>query len=50
MPIIGFSILVQILCAVHCVRNGRSGLWLTVIIFLSLPGCLAYAIFEILPE
>src|SRR3954470_19124101 len=43
------SILVQIACAVHCVRGGRSGLWLMVIIFLSLPGCLAYFIFEILP-
>ncbi len=31
-------------------RNGRSPLWLTVIIFLSIPGCLAYAFFEILPS
>src|SRR3954468_13968556 len=43
------SILVQIACAVHCVRGGRNSLWLMVIIFLSLPGCLAYFIFEILP-
>ncbi len=50
MPFIGLSILVQILCAVHCVRNGRSPMWLTVIIFLSIPGCLAYAFFEILPQ
>lgn len=50
VPIIGLSILVQLACAVHCVRNGRNGLWLMVIIFLSLPGCLAYAIFEILPQ
>ena len=49
MPIIGLSILVQIACAVHCVRNNRNALWLMVIIFLSLPGCLAYFIFEILP-
>lgn len=49
MPLIGLSILVQILCAVHCVRNGRNSLWLTVIIFLSIPGCLAYGFFEILP-
>ena len=49
MPIIALSIFVQILCAVHCVRGGRSQLWLMVIIFLSLPGCLAYFIFEILP-
>ena len=43
------SILVQIACAVHCVRNGRNQMWLMVIIFLFLPGCLAYFIFEILP-
>ena len=49
MPIIALAILVQILCAVHCVRNNRNSLWLMVIIFLSLPGCLAYAVFEILP-
>jgi hypothetical protein len=51
MPLaILFSILVQVTCAVHCVRNGRSSLWLMVIIFLSLPGCFAYAVFEILPQ
>jgi hypothetical protein len=49
MHLIGVSILIQILCAVHCVRNGRNGMWLTVIIFLSVPGCLAYAFFEVLP-
>src|SRR4051812_23114683 len=49
MPIIGLSILIQIACAVHCVRNNRNSMWLMVIIFLSLPGCLAYSIFEILP-
>ena len=49
MPLIGLSILIQLLCAVHCVRQGRNQLWLMVIIFLSLPGCLAYFIFEILP-
>ena len=49
MPLIGISILVQILCAVHCVRNSRNSMWLMVIIFLSIPGCLAYAVFEVLP-
>lgn len=49
MPFLFASILVQIACAVHCVRGGRNSLWLMVIIFLSLPGCLAYFIFEILP-
>jgi hypothetical protein len=49
MPFLFASILIQIACAVHCVRGGRNSLWLMVIIFLSLPGCLAYFIFEILP-
>jgi len=49
MHFVALSILVQIACAVHCVRTGRSGLWLMVIIFLSIPGCIAYALFEILP-
>lgn len=50
MHLIALSVLVQIACAVHCVRNGRNGMWLMVIIFLSIPGCLAYAAFEILPQ
>jgi hypothetical protein len=49
IPIIGFSLIVQVACAVHCVRGGRNQLWLTVIILFSLPGCFAYALFEILP-
>jgi len=49
MPIIGLSLIMQIACAVHCVRHGRNGLWLMIIIFLSIPGCLAYLIFEVLP-
>lgn len=50
MHLIGISLVVQLLCAVHCVRNGRNGLWLMVILLLSIPGCLAYAWFEILPQ
>jgi len=50
MPLLALSIFVQIICAVHCVRGGRSSLWLMVIIFLSIPGCIAYFIFEIFPE
>jgi hypothetical protein len=50
MPFFGLSILVQLLCAVHCIRGGRNQMWLMAIIFLSIPGCLAYAFFEILPD
>lgn len=49
LRILAFSIVVQIFCAVHCIRHGRNSLWLSVIIFLSLPGCFAYCVFEILP-
>lgn len=49
MPLIGFAIVVQILCAVHCVRSGSNRMWLMIIIFLSLPGCFAYLVFEVLP-
>jgi hypothetical protein len=49
LPFLFASIFIQIACAVHCVRGGRNSLWLMVIIFLSLPGCFAYFIFEILP-
>ena len=41
-------ILVQILCAVHCVRTGRQN-WLMLIIFLPALGSFAYFVMEILP-
>jgi hypothetical protein len=50
MPLIGFSIVIQVLCAIHCMRSGANRTWLMIIIFLSLPGCFAYAILEILPQ
>lgn len=49
LRVLVFAFLVQIFCAVHCIRNGRNSLWLSVIIFLNLPGCFAYFVFEILP-
>ena len=42
-------LLLQIACAVHCVRGDRNRLWLPVVLFLPVLGCLAYAWFEILP-
>jgi hypothetical protein len=50
MHLIGISLLLQIACAVHCVRNGRNGMWLMVILVFPVLGCLAYAWFEILPH
>ena len=50
MHFLALGVLLQIVCAVHCVRNRGNNLWLMVIIFLYVPGCLAYIIFEILPQ
>lgn len=42
-------ILIQILCAVHCVRRGRNQGWIMLIIFLPLVGSAAYFFVEVLP-
>jgi hypothetical protein len=43
------SILIQILCIVHVIKTGRNQMWIMAIGFLSLIGCAAYVIAEILP-
>ncbi len=50
MHFLALGVVLQIACAVHCVRNRGNNLWLMVIIFLYVPGCLAYIVFEILPQ
>ena len=50
MPIIGLSVLLQVLCAVHIIRNYRNRMWLWAVVMLSIPGCIAYFVFEILPD
>jgi hypothetical protein len=51
MPFVGVGLLVlmQVACVVHCVRQGRNGLWIMAIIAFPLLGSLAYGWFEILP-
>lgn len=49
MAWLALSIFVQIVCAIHVIRNGRNGLWIMVIMFFSLLGCAAYFVIEILP-
>jgi hypothetical protein len=44
------TILIQVAFAVHVVRTGRNFIWLWVIIFVPLVGCLVYFFAEILPE
>lgn len=44
-----YGIVVQVLCAVHCVKTGRPYYWLWIILAFSLVGCLVYFIVEMLP-
>ena len=50
MPVFAVIVLLQITCAVHCVRHRGNNLWLMVIIFLPVAGSLAYIAFEVLPQ
>jgi hypothetical protein len=50
VPLIGLSILLQIACVVHAIRTGRNQIWIYVIVFLPMAGCLAYLVAEILPD
>lgn len=47
---ITLSILLQVFCAVHAVKNGRAQYWLWIILFFSVVGCLVYLIVEVLPD
>lgn len=49
MPIVLAVIALQIVCAVHCARTGRSSIWVMVIIFFPVAGSLAYVVMEVLP-
>ncbi len=49
MLLLGAIIALQIACAIHCARTGRSGIWVMVIIFFPVLGSLAYVIMEVLP-
>ncbi len=48
--IYAFSLLIQILCAVHVIRTGRSWYWLWLILFFPLIGTAVYIFIEILPD
>jgi hypothetical protein len=50
MPYIIVSILLQFACVVHAVRTGRNRFWIGILIFVPMVGCLAYVVFEVLPE
>ena len=40
----------EVACIIHAVRNGRSYIWIFIIFFLPLVGCIAYFAVEILPD
>lgn len=46
---LAISVIFQLICLVHCIRNGRNSAWILGILLLSLMGCVAYFIVEILP-
>jgi hypothetical protein len=48
----GFAVifLIQLACAAHLIRSGRSMLWFLPIIFVPLLGCIAYVIFAVMPD
>ena len=51
MPLVFLAIIaLQIACAIHCARTGRSGVWVMVIIFAPVLGSLAYVVMEVLPN
>jgi hypothetical protein len=50
MPLLGvLSILLQIFCVVHVIRNGRDQRWMYFIVLVPGIGCAAYFLTEILP-
>ena len=48
----GFAVifLIQLACAAHLIRSGRSLLWFLPIIFVPVFGCIAYVIFAVMPD
>jgi hypothetical protein len=50
MPILGFSLLLQVACIIHIIRTGRDRIWVYVVVLLSMVGVIAYVAVEILPE
>ena len=50
MPILVAIVALQVACAVHCARSGRSGGgWIMIILFMPVVGSLAYVVMEVLP-
>jgi len=50
IPSLGISTLIAVALMVHCIRTGRSWLWITVMLFVPFLGSIAYVLVEILPS
>lgn len=42
----GITIVLQVICVIHCIRRGNQNYWIWLIIFLPLIGCIAYIFTE----
>src|SRR3984957_12462840 len=47
---LALPILLEVLLVIHVLKTGRNTLWIWLIIFLPMAGCIAYLIVELLPE
>ena len=50
MPVIAVSIILQLICLVHCMRSGSSQRWAWILIIGSYIGVIAYLLVEVLPN
>ena len=41
------SIVLQVICVIHCIRRGRNNSWIWLIVFVPFAGCIAYIFTEI---
>ena len=48
-PIFLLALVLQVVLIIHCIRTGRSTVWIWVLALLSLPGAIAYVAVEIIP-
>jgi hypothetical protein len=45
-----FSVTIQVLLIIHCIKTGRNQIWIWVLALLSLAGAIAYIVVEIIPD
>lgn len=50
MPYLIVSIACQIICVIHAIKHGRNQVWIMLIVFVPLVGCIAYFVVEVMPD